>query len=62
MNIISALKEYYKQDIRLLFQDKWLIWDSEMWVVYQRYLSKTSILCRTDNIDHAINVLCGLVL
>jgi len=60
MNIIAALKEYYKKDIRLLYGDKWLIWDGEMWVVYQRYLSKTNILSRTDNSDHAINVLCGL--
>jgi len=60
LNIIAALKEYHGQDIRLLFQDKWLIWDGEMWVVYQRYLSKTEVLCRTENNDHAINVLCGL--
>ena len=60
MNIISALKEYYKQDMRLLYGDKWLVWDGEMWVIYQLYLSKTLVLCRTNNNDHAINVLCGL--
>ena len=60
MNIIAALKEYYKKDIRLLYGDKWLIWNGKQWVVYQRYLSETKILCITDNNSHAVNVLCRL--
>lgn len=59
MNIISALTKI--DGMRISYQDKWLTWDNDEWVVYQRkYGAKKSIiLCRTPIQDDAIKVLCN---
>jgi len=59
MNIKSALM---KNDcIRVSCRDKWLVYDIDEWIVYQRKYGakKTITICRTDVEDEAIKVLCS---
>lgn len=60
MNIISALKS--NDCIRVSHGDKWLVYDNEEWVVYQRRYGakKTIVVCRTKIQDEAVEALCDL--
>lgn len=59
MNIVSALKT--KTCMRVLYDDKWLVYVNNEWVVYQRKhgFKRTRIICTTQIQDKAIEVLCG---
>ncbi len=59
MKIITALMK--KDCIRVLYGDKWLIYDTGEWVVYQRKYGakKTIMICKTDSEDEAVEVLCS---
>ena len=59
MNIIAALMK--KDCIRVLYGDKWLIYDNDEWVVYQRKYGAKKIVVRirTQIQDEAINILCN---
>lgn len=59
MNIISALMK--KDCIRVSYADKWLVYDTDEWIVYQRKYGakKTKIICKTQIQDEAIEMLCN---
>jgi len=60
MNIISALKKTGGY-LRVTFENRWLLWDGNYWVVYQRkYRARNSqTLCQTKDQDFAVKILLG---
>lgn len=54
MDIIEALK--MQIGVRVSFDDKWLAWGDDSWVVYQRpyHAKKTKTICRTTNESEAV--------